>query len=171
MADRCRHLPPPGKAGKDGAAAPEHQFIRVAIDLYDTYSMYVVSYFAGASLFHKALKEAFETFCNKQVCLRGLLCTGMDVKAWTKECVSACTARFADSAHRLPRMDECCQVPRPCLLLQIGRATVAEAMASFCDSLLRKVGDVWLRFGWAPCIDAVLCPVWFSLTTRIHGYL
>ncbi|KAL6784868.1 CUL2 [Auxenochlorella protothecoides x Auxenochlorella symbiontica] len=75
-----------GKAGKDGAAAPEHQFIRVAIDLHDTYSDYVVSYFGSASLFHKALKEAFETFCNKQ----------------------------------------------------IGRATVAEAMASFCDSLLRK---------------------------------
>lgn len=60
-------VPCPGKAGKDGAAAPEHQFIRVAIDLHDTYSDYVVSYFGSASLFHKALKEAFETFCNKQV--------------------------------------------------------------------------------------------------------
>ena len=28
---------------------------------------YVVECFMGSSLFHKALKEAFEAFCNKQV--------------------------------------------------------------------------------------------------------
>ncbi|KAK2076784.1 hypothetical protein QBZ16_005010 [Prototheca wickerhamii] len=75
-----------GRAARDGAAAPEHVFIKAAIDLHERYYRYVESYFGNASLFHKSLKEAFETFCNKLV----------------------------------------------------GRVPVAEAMASYCDALLRK---------------------------------
>lgn len=56
-----------GRAARDGAAAPEHVFIKAAIDLHERYYRYVESYFGNASLFHKSLKEAFETFCNKLV--------------------------------------------------------------------------------------------------------
>ena len=58
-----------GAAAKAEAsgASPEHTFIREVISLHDTYMDYVKECFGGASLFHKALKEAFEAFCNKQV--------------------------------------------------------------------------------------------------------
>ncbi|XP_052205424.1 cullin-1-like isoform X2 [Diospyros lotus] len=42
-------------------------FVRKVIDLHDKYIAYVDCCFANHSLFHKALKEAFEIFCNKQV--------------------------------------------------------------------------------------------------------
>lgn len=59
-----------GKAGgakEPGASSPEGQFIWGVIALHDKYMEYVQESFANASLFHKALKEAFEAFCNKQV--------------------------------------------------------------------------------------------------------
>lgn len=65
---------------------PEHTFIRQIVELQDTYMNYVTNCFGGSSIFHKALKEAFESFCNKQV----------------------------------------------------GGASPAELMASFCDLVLRK---------------------------------
>lgn len=37
------------------------------IALHDKYLAYVSTCFANSSLFHKALKEAFEGFCNKNV--------------------------------------------------------------------------------------------------------
>lgn len=37
------------------------------IKLHDKYMLYVSECFANSSLFHKALKEAFEAFCNKSV--------------------------------------------------------------------------------------------------------
>lgn len=37
------------------------------IALHDKYLNYVSTCFANSSLFHKALKEAFEGFCNKNV--------------------------------------------------------------------------------------------------------
>ena len=45
----------------------EQDFVRQVIELHDKYMQYVVECFANSSLFHKALKEAFESFCNKQV--------------------------------------------------------------------------------------------------------
>ncbi|XP_015087426.1 cullin-1-like [Solanum pennellii] len=42
-------------------------FVRKVIELYDKYMSYVTSCFANHSLFHKAIKEAFEVFCNKIV--------------------------------------------------------------------------------------------------------
>ncbi|KAH0739491.1 hypothetical protein KY290_038196 [Solanum tuberosum] len=42
-------------------------FVRKLIELYDKYMAYVTNCFANNSLFHKALKEAFEVFCNKIV--------------------------------------------------------------------------------------------------------
>lgn len=65
---------------------PEHTFIRQIVELQDVYMNYVCNCFGGSSIFHKALKEAFESFCNKQV----------------------------------------------------GDASPAELMASFCDLVLRK---------------------------------
>ena len=41
--------------------------MREIIDLHDKYMLYVSDCFANSSLFHKALKEAFESFCNKSV--------------------------------------------------------------------------------------------------------
>ncbi|WP_289480622.1 cullin, partial [Klebsiella pneumoniae] len=57
-----------GKAAKEaGASSPENAFIRGTITLHDKYMEYVQDSFGNSSLFHKALKEAFESFCNKQV--------------------------------------------------------------------------------------------------------
>lgn len=56
-----------GKAAAKEGTSPEHVFIRGVIALHDTFMNYVTECFAGSSLFHKALKEAFESFCNKQV--------------------------------------------------------------------------------------------------------
>lgn len=41
--------------------------MRQVIELHDKYMLYVGGCFANSSLFHKALKEAFEFFCNKNV--------------------------------------------------------------------------------------------------------
>ncbi len=41
--------------------------MRAIIELHDKYLAYVTSCFNNSSLFHKALKEAFEAFCNKNV--------------------------------------------------------------------------------------------------------
>jgi len=57
-----------GKVARDsGGSSPEHTFIRSLVALHDKYYEYVVECFENASLFHKALKEAFEVFCNKTV--------------------------------------------------------------------------------------------------------
>ena len=45
----------------------EQHFVRQVIELHDKYMLYVCGCFANSSLFHKALKEAFEFFCNKNV--------------------------------------------------------------------------------------------------------
>lgn len=55
-----------GKPSKEGGAH-EQQFVRQVIELHDKYLLYVTECFANSSLFHKALKEAFENFCNKSV--------------------------------------------------------------------------------------------------------
>ncbi|CAI9100061.1 OLC1v1036983C1 [Oldenlandia corymbosa var. corymbosa] len=52
---------------KDVAGLPEQVFVRKVIDLHDKYIGYVNDCFQNHSLFHKALKEAFEVFCNKNV--------------------------------------------------------------------------------------------------------
>lgn len=41
------------------------------IELHDKYMGYVEGPFASNNLFHKALKEAFETFCNKKLAIEG----------------------------------------------------------------------------------------------------
>lgn len=48
-------------------SAWEQHFVREVIELHDKYMLYVGDCFANSSLFHKALKEAFEFFCNKNV--------------------------------------------------------------------------------------------------------
>ena len=57
------------EAPKDKAAAQgtEQVFVRSIIQLHDKYLQYVVDCFSNDSLFHRALKEAFEVFCNKVV--------------------------------------------------------------------------------------------------------
>jgi len=45
----------------------EQVFTRSAIDLYDKYSGYVNDCFGSNALFNRALKEAFEYFCNKGI--------------------------------------------------------------------------------------------------------
>ncbi|CAL5346991.1 unnamed protein product [Camellia sinensis] len=42
-------------------------FVRKVIELHDKYMAYVNNCFMNHTLFHKALKEAFEVFCNKGV--------------------------------------------------------------------------------------------------------
>lgn len=52
---------------KDVVGAIEQQFVRDAIELHDKYLRFVHGCFDGTSIFHKALKEAFEVFCNKSI--------------------------------------------------------------------------------------------------------
>jgi hypothetical protein len=62
----CRSLCA-GKPSKDSGGSHEQQYVRQVIALHDKYLAYVGTCFANSSLFHKALKEAFEGFCNKNV--------------------------------------------------------------------------------------------------------
>ncbi|KAJ3673348.1 hypothetical protein LUZ60_006722 [Juncus effusus] len=52
---------------KDIVGMQEQVFVRKIIELHDKYMAYVTECFQNHSLFHKALKEAFEVFCNKGV--------------------------------------------------------------------------------------------------------
>ncbi|KAM3400918.1 hypothetical protein ACQJBY_000996 [Aegilops geniculata] len=52
---------------KDIVGLQEQVFVRKIIELHDKYVAYVTDCFQGHTLFHKALKEAFEVFCNKGV--------------------------------------------------------------------------------------------------------
>ncbi|KAG1338628.1 cullin-1 [Cocos nucifera] len=52
---------------KDVVGLQEQVFVRKVIELHDKYLAYVNNCFQNHSLFHKALKEAFEVFCNKGV--------------------------------------------------------------------------------------------------------
>ncbi|GAV83364.1 Cullin domain-containing protein/Cullin_Nedd8 domain-containing protein [Cephalotus follicularis] len=51
----------------NGAAVLEQVLVRKIIELHDKYIAYVTDCFQNHTLFHKALKEAFEIFCNKTV--------------------------------------------------------------------------------------------------------
>ncbi|KAK4357279.1 hypothetical protein RND71_022889 [Anisodus tanguticus] len=51
----------------ESSGSGEQVFVRKLIELHDKYMAYVTDCFANNSLFHKALKEAFEVFCNKIV--------------------------------------------------------------------------------------------------------
>uniref|UniRef100_A0A7N0UII2 Cullin-1 n=1 Tax=Kalanchoe fedtschenkoi TaxID=63787 RepID=A0A7N0UII2_KALFE len=56
------------KAEKRDTVGPQEQvFVRKVIELHDKYLAYVSDCFQNHTLFHKALKEAFEVFCNKGV--------------------------------------------------------------------------------------------------------
>lgn len=57
------------KPKSKAARSPNQEtvFVRKLIKLHDKYLQYVVECFENDSLFHKALKEAFENFCDKQV--------------------------------------------------------------------------------------------------------
>ncbi|WOL18867.1 cullin-1-like [Canna indica] len=52
---------------RDIVGLQEQVFVRKVIELHDKYLAYVNDCFQNHSLFHKALKEAFEVFCNKGV--------------------------------------------------------------------------------------------------------
>ncbi|KAF6171670.1 hypothetical protein GIB67_042185 [Kingdonia uniflora] len=52
---------------RDVVGLQEQVFVRKVIELHDKYMAYVNDCFVNHSLFHKALKEAFEVFCNKGV--------------------------------------------------------------------------------------------------------
>ncbi|KAG4946355.1 hypothetical protein JHK87_042362 [Glycine soja] len=52
---------------KDIVGLQEQVFVRKVIELHDKYLAYVNDCFQNHTLFHKALKEAFEIFCNKGV--------------------------------------------------------------------------------------------------------
>ncbi|KAF1867220.1 hypothetical protein Lal_00049649 [Lupinus albus] len=52
---------------KDIIGLQEQVFVRKVIELHDKYLTYVNDCFQNHTLFHKALKEAFEIFCNKGV--------------------------------------------------------------------------------------------------------
>ncbi|KAI3864099.1 hypothetical protein MKW98_031691, partial [Papaver atlanticum] len=55
------------KENRNVSGSQEQMFIRKVIDLHEKYMLYVTTCFAGHTLFHKALKEAFEVFCNKVI--------------------------------------------------------------------------------------------------------
>jgi len=101
--------------------------------------------FGNSSLFHKALKDAFESFCNKQVrgccCLHPrwcALCLGprspQVVVAWPACDPPQLSPSFIFALHCL---DSCFLFP----CSQVAGASMAELMANFCDNLLKKVGS------------------------------
>ncbi|KAI3773127.1 hypothetical protein L6452_04326 [Arctium lappa] len=52
----------------ENVGGPQEQvFVRKIIELHDKFMAYVTDCFVNHTLFHKALKEAFEVFCNKVV--------------------------------------------------------------------------------------------------------
>nr|GEU89074.1 cullin-1 isoform X1 [Tanacetum cinerariifolium] len=53
---------------RDVVGLQEQVFIKKIIELHDKYLAYVNGCFMNHTLFHKALKEAFEVFCNKAIC-------------------------------------------------------------------------------------------------------
>ncbi|KAI3946159.1 hypothetical protein MKW98_008752 [Papaver atlanticum] len=55
------------KEDKAAAGMQEQAFVRRLIELHDKYYAYVTNCFKKDNLFYKALKEAFEVFCNKSV--------------------------------------------------------------------------------------------------------
>jgi cullin 1 len=55
------------QADRSAGPAAEHQFVRDVVSLHDAYAALVTDCFAESSTFHKALKEAFEGFCNDRV--------------------------------------------------------------------------------------------------------
>ncbi|KAL8143092.1 hypothetical protein V2J09_016124 [Rumex salicifolius] len=55
------------KAENAAGASHEQVFVRKVIELHDKFMAYVNDCFANHSIFHKALKEAFEAFLNKGV--------------------------------------------------------------------------------------------------------
>ncbi|XP_068338006.1 cullin-1-like [Pyrus communis] len=52
---------------RGGGGTQEQVLIKNIIELHDKYMKYVDDSFQNHTLFHKALKEAFEVFCNKSV--------------------------------------------------------------------------------------------------------
>ncbi|CAK9159730.1 unnamed protein product [Ilex paraguariensis] len=52
---------------KDVVGLQEQVFVRKVIELHDKYLTYISECFQNHFLFHKALREAFEVFCNKGV--------------------------------------------------------------------------------------------------------
>ncbi|KAK9086504.1 hypothetical protein Syun_028898 [Stephania yunnanensis] len=52
---------------RDILGLEEQVFVGKAIDLHDKYLAYITNCFMNHTLFHKALREAFEVFCNKTV--------------------------------------------------------------------------------------------------------
>ncbi|XP_051129469.1 cullin-1-like [Andrographis paniculata] len=52
---------------RDVVGLQEQIFVRKVIELHDKFMAYVNNCFQNHTLFHKALKEAFEVFCNKGV--------------------------------------------------------------------------------------------------------
>ncbi|GAB4851262.1 hypothetical protein Ancab_030558 [Ancistrocladus abbreviatus] len=55
------------KKAENVVGLQEQVFVRKVIELHDKYMAYVNECFMNHTLFHKALKEAFEIFCNKGV--------------------------------------------------------------------------------------------------------
>lgn len=83
---------------KDSGTPAEQQFVRSVIELHDKYLQYVNTCFCNSSLFHKALKEAFEAFCNKTVAgsasaeLMASFCDNLLKKVRRVQCYWNCTA-------------------------------------------------------------------------------
>jgi len=55
------------KPGRDTGSVAEQKFVNDIIDLHDKYMKYVVECFSNNPLFHRALTEACEGFCQKNV--------------------------------------------------------------------------------------------------------
>lgn len=57
----------PKAAAKDASLQLELELVRSVIDLHQRYMEYVSGCFSSHTFFHRALKDAFENFCNKPV--------------------------------------------------------------------------------------------------------
>jgi len=112
-------------AGKGGPKAEggtyEQQYVTSVIELHDKYLQYVVNCFSNSSPFHKALKEAFESFCNKSVAG----CTSAELMA------TFCNNLLKKVIHSPPPLPP----PRRTCASSSGGASLRGWRSTFCAKL------------------------------------
>ncbi|EFN56087.1 hypothetical protein CHLNCDRAFT_22706 [Chlorella variabilis] len=116
---------------REAGDSPENAFIRGVIALHDKYMEYVQDSFGNSSLFHKALKEAFESFCNKQVSgasvaeLMASFCDNLLKKVGGEGACCSCRCCCCVWGRRCCRCCRCCRAAPLACSLSLAQAAPA----------------------------------------------
>ncbi|KAL5983861.1 Cullin-1 [Asimina triloba] len=131
---------------KEVVGLQEQVFVQKVIELYDKYKAYVNNCFMNHSLFHKALKEAFEVFCNKGV--PGS--SSEKLSDETLEKVIVCYLYFIDQMS-LPPLNEVGLTCFRDLVYRKINSKVRDAVISLGEqidrALLKNVLDIFVEIG------------------------